>query len=53
MARHTAYALHADGTPYRYPFASFPHPEAARRWLAAHPGEAVKFVPALPEDDAR
>jgi hypothetical protein len=48
MTRHTAYALHADGTPYRHPFASFPHAEAARRYLAGHPEARVHFVPALP-----
>ena len=46
--RHAAYAVRPNGRPARHPFASFPHPEAARRWLVAHPGEAVRFVPPLP-----
>lgn len=48
MTRHAAYALHATGRPYRHPFATFPHADAARRWLANHPGTPVRFVPPLP-----
>lgn len=45
MTRHTAYTAGR-----RSPFASFPHADAARRWLAAHPDEAdrTRFVPPLP-----
>lgn len=46
MTRHAAY------TPgRRYPFASFPHADAARRWVDAHPDTPVRFVPALPVED--
>lgn len=48
MSRHTAYAVSPSGRVSRFPFASFPHPEAARAWVAAHPRVSVRFVPALP-----
>ena len=50
--RHVAYRLHSTGRPYRHPFASFPHADAARRWLANHPDTPVRFVPPLPATDA-
>jgi hypothetical protein len=50
VTRHAAYSLRA-GKRTRYPFATFPHADAARLWLEAHPDDAVSFVPALPEDD--
>jgi hypothetical protein len=50
MTRHAAYSLRA-GKRTRYPFATFPHADAARRWLEAHPDDAVSFVPALPDPD--
>jgi hypothetical protein len=48
MSRHTAYAVAPSGRVSRHPFASFPHADAARRWVAAHPDMPVRFVPALP-----
>ena len=56
MTRHAAYAVRSNGLPARHPFASFPHADAARRWVAAHPDTRVRFVPELPpeaDDDAR
>jgi hypothetical protein len=50
MTRHAAYALYA-GKPTRHPFATFPHADAARRWVASHPDAPVRFVPALPDED--
>jgi len=51
MTRHAAYAVRSNGRPAPHPFASFPHADAARRWVAAHPDEAVRFVPPLPDED--
>lgn len=50
--RHQAYRVHHDGTTYRHPFASFPHAEAARRWVANNDDTNVRFVPPLPEVEA-
>lgn len=49
--RHTAYLMTTTGKRRRHPFASFPHAEAARRWMDAHPGERVIFSPPLPDTD--
>jgi len=51
MTRHAAYKVTRAGRRLRYPFASFPHADAARRWVESHPDAAVAFVPPLPAED--
>jgi len=46
--RYAAFAKTGGRRP-RYPFASFPHADAARAWLANHPDKPVTFVPPLPD----
>jgi hypothetical protein len=50
MTRHTAHAVTKTGRVNRVPFASMPT-AVALRWVAAHPEERVKFIPALPNTD--